>query len=178
VNIQPDKEGAEPSRYIRFQFWLSDHGQPVLFNHWSDWQFEEAEFMLPDRIVDLQHWDTHSGTILNHLVDTGWQTGTMPCGFDSDEPIPEIQPDHETLCEPALKPPVTKKALSTRLALRNRLESHLKRLKRLRRALARSDKRHPKYSRYGYQSAFFQTRTSPKDLLTSARQNARPAFSH
>ena len=75
MNIQPDNQGAEGERYIRFQFWLSDRGQPLLFNHWSDGYIEEAEVMLPERIVDLQHWDTNSGTILNHLADTGWQPG-------------------------------------------------------------------------------------------------------
>ena len=68
--------------------------------------------MLPERIVDLQHWDTHSGTILNHLADSGWQTGTMPYGIDPDEPIPEILSDHETLQEPASKPPVREKSLN------------------------------------------------------------------
>jgi hypothetical protein len=101
LNIQPDNQPAQGESYIRFQFWLSDHGQPVLFNHWSDGLIEEAELMLPERIVDLQHWDTDSGIILNHLVDSGWQTGTMPYGIDPDEPIPEILSDHETLREPA-----------------------------------------------------------------------------
>ena len=49
------------------------------------------------------HWDTQSGVILNHLVDSGWQVGTTPYGVD-DEPVPEILPDHETLCEPARAP--------------------------------------------------------------------------
>jgi hypothetical protein len=75
LKIQPDNQPAEGERYIRFQFWLSDRGQPLLFNHWSDGYIEEAEVMLPERIVDLQHWDTNSGTILNHLADTGWQPG-------------------------------------------------------------------------------------------------------
>jgi hypothetical protein len=52
LNTQPDNQDAEPERYIRFQFWLSDHGEPILFNHWSDGQFEEADLMLPERIVD------------------------------------------------------------------------------------------------------------------------------
>jgi hypothetical protein len=68
--------------------------------------------MLPDRIVDLQHWDTNSGAILNHLVESGWQPGTMPYGIDPDEPIPEIQSDHETLPEPASQPPLREKALN------------------------------------------------------------------
>jgi hypothetical protein len=95
---------SEPERYIRFQFWLNDHdGNRILFNEWSDGEIDAATVMLPDRIVDLQHWDTQSGVILNHLVDSGWQVGTMPYGVD-DEPIPEILPDHETLCEPARAP--------------------------------------------------------------------------
>jgi hypothetical protein len=68
--------------------------------------------MLPDRIVDLQHWDTNSGTILNHLVDSGWQPGTTPYGIDPDEPIPEIGSDHETQVEPAREPPVARKDLN------------------------------------------------------------------
>src|ERR1700758_431170 len=90
---------SEPQRHIRFQFWLNEHGgNRTLFNEWSDGELDEATVMLPDRVVDLQHWDTQSGVILNHLVDSGWQVGTMPYGVD-DDPVPEILPDHETLCE-------------------------------------------------------------------------------
>jgi hypothetical protein len=71
VNIQPDNQDAQGQRYIRFQFWLSDHGQP----------------------------------------------GTMPYGIDLDEPIPEIHSDHETLREPARKPPLREKAPNPASAL-------------------------------------------------------------
>ena len=95
---------SEPERHIRFQFWLNEHdGNRTLFNEWSDGTIDEATVMLPDRVVDLQHWDAQSGVILNHLVDSGWQVGTMSYGVD-DDPVPEILPDHETFCEPSGAP--------------------------------------------------------------------------
>jgi hypothetical protein len=42
--------------------------------------------MLPSRLVDLQVWDAENGVLFNHLIDQGWQPGTLPFGIDPDAP--------------------------------------------------------------------------------------------
>ena len=123
-----NQDHEPPDRYVRYQFWLSDHGHGrVLYSEWSDGSIEAADVMLPDRIVDLQQWDTQNGVILNHLVETGWQPGTVPYGV-GDDPIPDILPDYETPCEPARKP-VAQKGIRIRPRLWERPRNRLKRLK-------------------------------------------------
>jgi hypothetical protein len=79
------------------QFWTDDHGKGrILYNEYSDGTIEEADIMLPERIIDLQVWDAENGRIFNHLVDQGWQPGTLPHGVDPDAPIPAVLADHET----------------------------------------------------------------------------------
>ena len=116
---------SEPERHIRFQFWLSEHdGSRGLYNEWSDGEIEAADVMLPDRIVDLQHWD--AGIVWNHLVDSGWQPGTIPYGIDLDEPVPEILPDHETRSPASL---LLQRHPSTQPRLHKRPMRHLNRPK-------------------------------------------------
>jgi hypothetical protein len=101
---------ADPERYIAYQFWLVDHdGNRILFSEWSDGEIDEADLMLPDRIIDLQIWNAQSGEFLNHLCDVGWLPGgqvPLGIGIPDNDPIAELpsKPDHESLPPAALAP--------------------------------------------------------------------------